>query len=324
MAAPLRNLNVSVSDQQGTPLPGVAGTLMGGGIAPQLQVSDAGGNCSYPGLAPGSYRLLTALEGFNTKSTSVTMTAASDTSLAVTMNVVNEDGPADGGQSFYRVLTGLQYLFLAALGGLFGYVLYKGISSAKFDLTDNDSARGMITFLVAFVTVGIALILVMAAFMSGGKDVEKRLNFGKDVLTVLIGVLGTIMGFYYGQEAGEKRAANQEQTAGRTGDASGRRQTILIADPQLSPAAPRAGGEFTLNTTFGGGEGPYTYTVTFDPPGAVTTPAAAVASNDGKVSHRFTAAANQAPGTAVSYRIEVTDKNQAKATYDKGAFTLAP
>lgn len=66
--------------------------------------------------------------------------------------------------------------------------------------------------------------------MSGSKDLEKRLAFGKDVFTVLMGVLGTVMGFYYGQTGRNVNAnANQAQTA----------QTLQISAPQVNPAAPK-------------------------------------------------------------------------------------
>jgi hypothetical protein len=60
--------------------------------------------------------------------------------------------------------------------------------------------------------------------MSGSKDLEKRFAFGKDVFTVLIGVLGTVMGFYYGQTTAGGAGANannQGQTA----------QTLQISAP---------------------------------------------------------------------------------------------
>jgi hypothetical protein len=69
-------------------------------------------------------------------------------------------------------------------------------------------ARGLITFLIAIATVGIALILTVSTLVLGdGDDGDKRFDRAKQVLTVLIGVLGTIVGFYFGQANASTRQA---------------------------------------------------------------------------------------------------------------------
>ncbi len=74
------------------------------------------------------------------------------------------------------------------------------------ELADEKKARGLITFLIAITTVGIALILALSTVvLDDGPD--KRFDRGKQVLTILIGVLGTIVGFYF-------RAANAETSQG--------------------------------------------------------------------------------------------------------------
>lgn len=259
---------------------------------------------------------MTALEGFNTKSTPVSITDA-DKSISVTINVVNEDSPSESNRAkaFFRVLTAAQYLFLALLGGVFAYILYQGISKTPVDLGNTEAARGLITFLVVVVTVAIALILVMASFLSGGKDVEKRFAFGKEILTILIGVLGTVMGFYYGQAASKGGATNQNTNGAQT-----QQQTVQIAAPTLNPPAPQVGRDFTLNTTLSGGEKPYKYTVTFTPPEAVTEAAKEATSEDGKITRKFTLATNpdltKAP---VTYKIDVKDSKGATGTSTRAA-----
>jgi hypothetical protein len=63
-----------------------------------------------------------------------------------------------------------------------------------------EKARGLITFAVAIVTVAIALIMVLYVIFGVASEQEfsNRFTFGKDVLMVFVGILGTIMGFYYG------------------------------------------------------------------------------------------------------------------------------
>lgn len=66
-------------------------------------------------------------------------------------------------------------------------------------LKDSDVSRGLITFLVAVTTVSIAIILALYAVTANDTDALKdRFSLGKEVLTTLVGILGTILGFYFG------------------------------------------------------------------------------------------------------------------------------
>jgi hypothetical protein len=68
--------------------------------------------------------------------------------------------------------------------------------SIVWELHSADLARGVITFTFAVGTIGIALLLTVGALVGkcSGDDFTKA----KEVLTVLIGVFGTILGFYFG------------------------------------------------------------------------------------------------------------------------------
>jgi hypothetical protein len=69
-------------------------------------------------------------------------------------------------------------------------------------------ARGIITFLIAFTTVGIAVILTISTVvLQDSPENDKRFDRGKQVLTVLIGVLGTIVGFYFAGSQGASAPA---------------------------------------------------------------------------------------------------------------------
>lgn len=59
-------------------------------------------------------------------------------------------------------------------------------------------ARGLITTLFATITAAMALILIFSAMFSSSPDLEKRFSMGKEVLTIFVGILGTIVGFYFG------------------------------------------------------------------------------------------------------------------------------
>jgi len=68
-------------------------------------------------------------------------------------------------------------------------------------LQNPDFARGAITFIVAAVVVCLALILILGAlFLEGAQanEVEERFRRGREVLAPFVGILGTIVGFYFG------------------------------------------------------------------------------------------------------------------------------
>jgi Mn2+/Fe2+ NRAMP family transporter len=59
-------------------------------------------------------------------------------------------------------------------------------------------ARGLITLLFSVGTIVIALILTLSAIFLTGTDVKERFDRAKEILTILIGIFGTIVGFYFG------------------------------------------------------------------------------------------------------------------------------
>ena len=66
------------------------------------------------------------------------------------------------------------------------------------DIAKTEFARGMITLLFGVGTIIIALILTLTAILQAGLTAEERFKYGMQVLTVLMGVFGTILGFYFG------------------------------------------------------------------------------------------------------------------------------
>jgi hypothetical protein len=117
-------------------------------------------------------------------------------------------------------------------------------------LADTETARGLITFLVAVSTVGIALVLIVwvASTEQGVEVVKERSAFSKEVMTSLIGILGTIIGFYFG--------ATQDQTHGR-----GSTATLSLASLSIDPARPRKGETAVIHA----GQPPYSYSIRFTP-----------------------------------------------------------
>jgi nicotinamide riboside transporter PnuC len=92
-------------------------------------------------------------------------------------------------------------LFLVLFGAVVAVAIIYGLfSNARFftSIAESGQARGLITFLFAFSTIAIILLVAVATFWMPKDDVQLRFDKAKDLLTIIIGVLGTILGFYFG------------------------------------------------------------------------------------------------------------------------------
>ncbi len=104
-------------------------------------------------------------------------------------------------------------------------------------------ARGLITYLFAVVTIGTAVVLVVSALSGPYSDeADKRFQRGKEVLSLLLGVFGTIVGFYFGAET---RAAKLETAA------------LRLSPPLLSQSRAISGQRVTVTGVASGGALPY-------------------------------------------------------------------
>ena len=186
-------------------------------------------------------------------------------------------------------------IVLMVLGGI-GYMLFK--SQVNF-FTNGDAvvARGLITFLVAIVTIAIAIILTLSAVLSNSPDFEKRFALGKEILTILIGVLGTIIGFYFG--SADKTPVVNVNAANSTA------QTLQISPPFVTAEQVTADKSITITSFVSGGKPPYRYKFTFEPN--------IVASISGETENGVIQAEIKKPEAAIEldieviYQIEATD-----------------
>ena len=78
-------------------------------------------------------------------------------------------------------------------------------------LTNAETARGLITFIFALGVMSLALIIVSANFISTTVSAA-AFDRAKEVFTSLVAILGTILGFYFGVAQGENTADPTEQT----------------------------------------------------------------------------------------------------------------
>ncbi len=96
----------------------------------------------------------------------------------------------------------LIYGLVAFLGGFFALLMLWKLKDLDFQVVANaDFARGLITLtiILAFVILGVILIL-SALYGSLGDSTESDARFrrAREVYTSVVGIVGTIVGFYFG------------------------------------------------------------------------------------------------------------------------------
>src|SRR3954453_7107089 len=103
--------------------------------------------------------------------------------------------PAADMRGFWQTIAGWVsnvYFWAVLLGGGIIFVLFShALDKEMLDrLARPEQARGLITFLFAVSTVGIALGIVLAVVfrIRGKEEVTQRFQMGKDVLALLMGV----------------------------------------------------------------------------------------------------------------------------------------
>lgn len=144
-------------------------------------------------------------------------------------------------------------LFCLIIGSLFWPFIFGGKDGGTLlrELSNFEVARGLITFLVAVTTVGIALILTVYVVVTQDSAAEKKFILGKEVLTGLIGVLGTIVGFYFG--------ATNSQTTPVVPVA------FKVSKVSMEPSVPKVGGKLKITVQTSGGKLPFEYVIVFKP-----------------------------------------------------------
>jgi len=192
----------------------------------------------------------------------------------------------------YLVFGGLSFAVLAMLATGF----FK--EGATTFLSTIDGARGLITFIVAIGTMAIAVILVLASIIMEAASVDElkeRLSRGKEILTVLVGVLGTIVGFYFASNSG--------------GEPGSGKVTLKIV---VAPPTVEVGKSFSVEALATGGEMPYRPMVVIDIDPRIKTESSKV-NDQGVVSAKFVVPDNFPPGT-VPYVLAVLDKSGKSAS----------
>lgn len=200
-----------------------------------------------------------------------------------------------------------QFILVIAVTITLVYTITSGIKNVD-QLANLDTARGLITFVITLGTVTIAIMLTLTAVVI--RDFDKRIAVGKEVLTILVGVLGTIVGFYYG--------AATKQDAG-TGTPAAQ---VSVAPVQVTPEQVQSGGTVTISTNLAGGTAPYSYSIRFTPE---TIPAIEnQESATGDISHEIKVPATVPAGTDIVFVIEGKDKGGGAFVYNKDSKQKIP
>lgn len=133
-------------------------------------------------------------------------------------------------------MPGRQWSWTVAIMLLFGAVILAAIllnAPAIDRLSDAAYARGVITWIICVGTICIGFVLVNQAFDTDSDD--NKFRRGREVFAGLMGVLGTIVGFYF------------------FGSTEGSGGKLRLADTRLIDSQ--------VLTFASGGEPPYRYTV---------------------------------------------------------------
>ena len=148
--------------------------------------------------------------------------------------------------AFIRLLDPPVFIVVIMLSGVSGALLWEilGYSGMLANMQSPEYARGVITYLYAVVTIGTAVVLVVSALLGSDKV---RQDDGRQILALLLGVFGTIVGFYFGNAA----ATPPSQAA--TG--------LRLTPPLLSEASVVSGQTVHATGAVSGGVPPYQFGV---------------------------------------------------------------
>ncbi|WHZ25427.1 MAG: hypothetical protein OJF51_000222 [Nitrospira sp.] len=176
------------------------------------------------------------------------------------------------------------------------------------ELAVTEVARGLITFLVAVTTVGIALILTVFMVVTENRDADGKFGKAKEVLSTLIGVLGTIVGFYFGSTT---IPTQQHET-----------HSLAVSQALISPSTAKTGDKFNVTADIIGGKPPYEYILSFKPStiGPVTK-----SGISGKINEQFAVPSEAKPGSDLDVAIKVKDQGGVSFEIDKvGKLAILP
>lgn len=201
----------------------------------------------YLALADSAAKSLSGIkDSLISMSASLVRQKSLDARVQAKMSALLDPDVAAWRSAFVRLMNPTVIIALLILGGV-SLALVKEIIGQQGMLgrmRDSEYARGLITYLYAVVTIGTAVVLVVSALLG---DEKGRQDDGRQILALLLGVFGTIVGFYFGTSGKQDRVAAAE---------------LSLTPPLLSGAA---GQPIHATAAVSGGVPPYQFAVGLGP-----------------------------------------------------------
>jgi hypothetical protein len=154
-----------------------------------------------------------------------------------------------------------QYVLVGAVLFLIGIAVLTDNAVVR-RLTDPPFARGLITFIISVATIGLAFVLVCESFSAtDDKDdkFDERFRRAREILALLMGILGTIVGFYFGSaqqsnvgplSVAQIKAADRQLITYVSGGSPPYRYSISSADPAFKAIKDKTSQDGWIVETF--------------------------------------------------------------------------
>ena len=208
----------TVTTANGIPQPNASIMLLGGGVEPRIALTGINGIYTFNDVSSGRYKLTAVLSHTVTEQMAeIAASQVENTVVDFTILFFRTN------KTWYDYLQDNRFVLLKyAQYGFLGYIAYLFFSNLVSDqvgklgidhIETAEKARGVITYLISVTTIGMATILMISSIMTGGKEMKERFALGKEILTLLIGILGTIIGFYYGSTNNSSKTTSADSTA---------------------------------------------------------------------------------------------------------------
>jgi len=151
-----------------------------------------------------------------------------------------------------------QYVLVGAILFLIGIAVLTDNAVVR-RLTDPPFARGLITFIISVATIGLAFVLVCESFSATDDKFDERFRRAREILALLMGILGTIVGFYFGSAQqsnvgplgiAQIKAAERQLITFVSGGSPPYRYSISSADPAFKTIKDKTSQDGWIVETF--------------------------------------------------------------------------